>query len=259
LVRETVSDATRIGVVHMHSDYSHDGLDSLERLREFALERGIAFVGLTDHAEDLTPERFEQYVAHCRRLSDDRVQLIPGLEYRFAGFTGLHLLALGLAHWIAPRTPEEFVDAAREAARFTIVAHPVLARYRIPAEVAAGIDAVEIWNASYNLRYLPDVRAIRLLHALRRMRPDLVGTAGLDQHDSRNDRGTRVVVRGGGDPLAALKAGRFTNVGGFIRLDPAVSLGAVRLGVLTVLRWMLDAVERVQHHTVMFLRRRGMA
>ena len=44
-----------VGVVHVHSDYSADGRDSLEQLRAFALERGIAFIGLTDHAEHMRP------------------------------------------------------------------------------------------------------------------------------------------------------------------------------------------------------------
>src|SRR5690349_9327920 len=69
----------RVGIIHVHSDYSHDGKDSLERLHAFALERGVSFVSLTDHAEDFTPARFADYTAHCRRVSDERVRLIPGL------------------------------------------------------------------------------------------------------------------------------------------------------------------------------------
>src|SRR5688572_5615420 len=149
-----------VGIIHVHSDYSHDCCDSLESLREFALARNIAFVGLTDHAEDFAPERFERYVRHCRALSDERLTLVPGLEYRFEGFPGLHLLALCLTSWIAPQTPQDFILVARHAAKLTIVAHPTLANYRVPDAIAAGIDAVEVWNATYNTRYLPDPQAI---------------------------------------------------------------------------------------------------
>ncbi|HEU4564084.1 MAG TPA: PHP domain-containing protein [Gemmatimonadaceae bacterium] len=241
----------RVGIIHVHSAYSHDGLDSLESLRDFALARGIAWVGLTDHAEDLDPARFDEMVSECEALSDQRVRLIPGLEYRFAGHTGLHLLALGLSRWIEPATPEAFVREARGAARFTIVAHPVLARYRIPAAVLDGIDAIEVWNAAYNTRFLPDPRAIRILHALRARRPEVVGTAGLDQHDARNDRETRVIVaEGEQDPLAALRAGRFVNVGRTMRFDPGVALPPSGLEALTAARWLLDRAERVQHHVM---------
>src|SRR5690349_8425792 len=107
---------TVAGVIHMHSDYSHDGRDSLEQLRDVCLERGIRFVGMTDHAEDLDPEVFGEYVRNCEALSDDQVLFVPGLEYRFAGLKGLHLLAVGLREWISPRTPAEFIEQASRAA-----------------------------------------------------------------------------------------------------------------------------------------------
>ncbi len=241
-----MSSGGRIGIIHVHSDYSRDGSDSLEHLREWALERGIRFIGLTDHAEDFDEELFDAYAARCRELSDERLRLIAGLEFRFAGHTGLHLLALGLTRWITPRTPQEFISQSRGAAGCTVVAHPVLSRYRIPEAVLDGIDAIEVWNASYNTRYLPDPRAIRVLHTLRQRRPEVVGTAGLDQHDSRNDRGVRVIVYGGPDPIAELKAGRFTNIGRTMRFDPSVGWSPFRLRALSVTRWAFDHVERTQ-------------
>lgn len=251
-----VSSRSRVGVLHVHSDYSHDGLDPLERLRDFAAARSLVFVGLTEHAEDLEEDEFEQYVAHCGALSNETLELIPGLEFRFQGFPGLHLLALGLTRWMQPRTPAEFIALVGGAAGLTIVAHPVLCNYCIPAEVAAGIDAVEVWNASYNTRYLPDPRAIRTLRELQRDRPHLVGVAGLDQHDSRNDRGTRVKLsaNAGPDVLEALRLGRFTNVGRTMAFDARVQWGPVRLGVVSAARWAYDHVERIQDRLVRSLR-----
>jgi hypothetical protein len=251
-----MSEGGRVGVIHVHSSYSHDCFDSPEQLRGFALERGIAFVGLTDHAEDFAPERFDEYVRHCRAVSDADVTLLPGLEFRFEGFPGMHLLALGLTQWIAPQTPSEFIAQTRRVAKCTIAAHPVLASYRLPPEVVAAIDAVEVWNASYNTRYLPDPRAIRLLREIRKSRPEVVGTAGLDQHDCHNDRQTRVIVDNGeSDPLAALKAGRFRNVGRTMTFDPVIEWNPLRFGVLCAARWMLDRVERVQVRLVQRSRR----
>lgn len=237
----------RIGIVHIHSDYSRDGKDPLERLRDFALDRDIAFIGLTDHAEDFAPELFDEYTAHCRALSDERVQLIPGLEYRFAHHRGLHLLALGLRAWIEPATPEEFIEQAPPASTLTIMAHPILASYGAPEAVTDGIDAIEVWNASYNTRFLPDPRAIALLQRIQRTRPAVIGVAGLDQHDASNDRETRVLLeRDQGDPLAELKAGRFTNRGRTMRFDAAVSFSPMQLRALTAARWTFDRMERTQ-------------
>jgi hypothetical protein len=246
-----------VGVVHVHTDYSHDGLDSVERLQAWAIDRGISFIGLTDHAEDLSSAQFEELVARCRVSSDRRVSLIPGLEYRFAGYPGLHLLALGLSRRIDPATPEEFMARAGSAARFTIAAHPGLFRYRLPDSVAEAIDAIEVWNAAYNTRHLPDPAAVRLLARVRARRPEVVGTAGLDQHDSRNDRGTRVVLLepGAADPLAELKAGRFVNRGGSIEFPAREPFGALGLAALTGLRAGLDLVNFIHERAVRALHR----
>jgi PHP domain len=248
--------STGIGIVHVHSNYSHDGMDPLERLRDFALDRGISFVGMTDHAEDFDPSRFVEYREHCQAVSDASVQVIPGLEYRFAGYPGLHLLALGLDRMIVPRTPEDFCRLTAGTARFTIVAHPILPRYQIPVPVADVIDAIEIWNAAYNTRYLPDTKAIRLYHKLRQRRPEVVATFGLDQHDSRNDRETRVHLldRSAADPLGELKAGRFTNQGRTLRMDSRATCGPLRLGALSAARWSLDRMNDVHDRAVRLAR-----
>lgn len=245
-----------MGVVHVHSTYSHDGSDDLPALRRFALDRHLAFVGLTDHAEDLDEALYRRYMAECAELSDNAVRLIPGLEFRFAGLPGLHLLALGLRQWIEPKTPAEFITSSEPVAGFTILAHPVLTGYRVPTDVAEGINGVEVWNASYNTRYLPDPAAIALLHRIRRSRPDVVGVAGLDQHDSSNDRGTRVVLSQGGavDPLEELRAGRFLNRGRTMEFDSGVRMGRVRFGLLRQGRRLLDVANRM-HDRVVRLRR----
>jgi hypothetical protein len=236
--------ADAVGVVHLHSAYSHDGRDSLPRLREWAIERGLRFVGLTDHAEDFDEARFTSYRAECASVSDAAVTLLPGLEFRFAGYTGLHLLALGLTRWIEPAQPADFVAETRGCTGLTIAAHPMLFKYQAPDAVWAGIDAIEVWNAAYNTRYLPDPRAIRLLHEVRRMRANVVGIAGLDQHDAANDRRTRVIVNAAAaDPLAEIRAGRFHNQGFGMRFG---SWPPSTLPLLEAVRFIFDRVERTQ-------------
>jgi hypothetical protein len=245
-----------LGIVHVHSAWSHDGRDTLEALHAFAGQRGIAFVGLTDHAEDFDGPTFERFAAECARVSTLEVQLIPGLEYRFAGWSGLHLLALGLRRWIEPQTPSAFAADAPQAAAFTIMAHPVLPRYHLPDDVAATIDAVEVWNAAYNTRFLPDPRALRLLDRVRRTRPEVVGIAGLDQHDARNDREIRVQLlqTAVADPLAELKAGRFVNIGRTMRFASRAPFGPASMAGLTVLRAGLDLINAMHERASYALR-----
>ena len=244
---------TTIGAVHVHSTYSHDGRDTLPELQASAASRGIAFIGLTDHAEDFDEGVFSRFTAECAALSAGGPRLIPGLEFRFAGLKGLHLLALGLTRWIEPATVAEFMAMTRGTAGLTIAAHPILPKYTYPAAVLDGIDAIEVWNASYNTRYLPDPRAIRLLREIRRRRPEVVAVAGLDQHDARNDRETRVEVFDAGDPLAALRAGHFRNIGRTMSFDAHAELGPATNAALWTARTLFDGVERLQDRTARWL------
>ena len=247
------------GAIHMHSDYSHDGVDALEALREACIAREIRWVGMTDHAEDLDADLFTEYKAHCASLSDDIFKFVPGLEFRFAGFRGVHLFAVGLNEWTQPLTFEEFFESTRGQECFTVLAHPMLCRYVIPQVVLDRIDAVEIWNTNYNTRYLADPRAIALVHDLRAVRPDVVATVGLDQHDSRNDRGVRTLIspKDIGNPVAALRAGRFTTIGLNASFDSRASMHSSELRQLRMKRRSLDAINSL-HDRIMFgVRRLG--
>jgi hypothetical protein len=245
------------GAIHMHSDYSHDGLDSLEHLREVCIARGIRWVGITDHAEDLDEEVFGEYLAHCASLSDDTFRFTPGLEFRFGGFRGVHLFAVGLDRWIQPRTFDEFFDQTDTAARFTVLAHPVLCRYVVPPTVLDRVDAIEIWNTNYNTRYFADPRAIALYHTLHARRPEVVATVGLDQHDSSNDREVRTLISSDdfAAPADALKAGRFRTIGRNAAFDSTASMSAGEMRSLRIRRSAFDVVERVQNRVVIAIRR----
>ena len=247
----------RTGIVHVHSDYSHDGRDTLEHLARISAQRGISFVGMTDHAEDLDAARFARYLDHCAEASRPGIRLIPGLEFRFAGYPGLHLLAFGLGRWIEPATPADFVEQTRGIAGFTMAAHPILPGYQFPEEVRAGIDGIEVWNAAYNTRWLPDPRAIRLLQEIRRRRPKVVGVAGLDQHDSRNARETRVILTGPRleNPLAELRAGRFRNRGRTLEFPANVEVGWAGMAALAGARAGFDFLEGVQERAARTWRR----
>jgi hypothetical protein len=122
--------------------------------------------------------------------------------------------------------------------------------------VATRVDAIEVWNTQYNTRYLPDPRAIELLQRVRRTRPEVVGFAGLDQHNAANDRGARVVLAGPDpEPLGTLRAGRFRNRGKLLGFRPDVRWGSARLGLLRAVRAGLDSVSAWQDRRALERRR----
>jgi hypothetical protein len=76
----------------------------------------------------------------------------------------------------------------------------------------------------------------------------VVGIAGLDQHDSSNDRETRVVLHRPDlvDPLAALRAGPSSNRGRSLAFGARPDWGSGRLGARSGVRGVSDRLERVQ-------------
>jgi hypothetical protein len=80
----------------------------------------------------------------------------------------------------------------------------------------------------------------------------------LDQHDSNNDRGVRLVLPApSADPLGEVKAGRFMNVGHKARFDPFLTIPESSMRRLTFKRALFDAAEHVHHAGIRLLRRIG--
>lgn len=242
--------------LHVHSDYSHDAVDSLEALRDRCVERGISTVCLTEHAEDLDAATFAEYVRHCEALSDATFSYVPGLEYRFPTHRGVHVLALGAGDWMTPTTLEAFFAEADRVRAFTILAHPLTCRYSPPSIVGERIDGIEVWNARYNTRYLPDPDAITLYRRLAAARPTLRATVGLDLHDARVDGELRIAMAGAGDDfIGALRRGEYTNAGRNLAFDASANIPDRTMQTLRIQRHFIDAAARV-HRRVSFAARR---
>ena len=235
-----------LAVLHVHSNWSHDGHDSLSDLAAFANRERLRWVFLTDHAEDFTAARFQEYSAACRAASARETELIPGLEFRFEGYPGLHLLAIGLRHWIDPQTPEEFCRDGAIHAEFLVMAHPLLAKYRVPEAVLSRLHAVEVWNAQYNTRYVPDGQAIKLWQGARARWPHLVASAGTDQHRLRVEGKLRLAFFAVDSPFAALRSGHYRNLGITYSFDATKEWSRFELGVLARLRALVQTMKRWQ-------------
>ena len=44
----------KTGIIHIHSNLSYDGRQSLEEIALFARKRGYCFVGMTEHSDTFT-------------------------------------------------------------------------------------------------------------------------------------------------------------------------------------------------------------
>lgn len=250
--------AESIGVVHLHTEYSHDGRDSIADLAVWARELGLQFVAITDHAEDLDEADWDELVDDCARHSSADLILFPGLEFRFQGFTGVHLLACGLQRFISPATPEEFIRLTADNAALTIGAHPIIWRRSCPNDVLAALDAVEVWNGAYNTRYLPDPGAMRMVRSLRASGSHTVATVGPDQHDRRNDRELRLhVAAAAPDALSAIRAGHFRARGKTLSIASDGAMSLPGQACLQLARRALDVVERAQERLALARKRKA--
>lgn len=233
-----------LAVMHVHSEWSHDGHDSMASIAAFAAREQLRYVFLTDHAEDFDAERFADYLNECNAHSTAAHQLIPGLEFRFEGHPGLHLLAVGLQQWMSPETPDEFCQQGASNAAFLVMAHPLLTKYQAPESVLSQLHGIEVWNAQYNTRYLPDGKALAFWLNARERWPQLVATVGTDQHRLHVEGKARLRLPLGGDPVSTLREGSFYNQGLTMSFSSTPVWGPGRLAALRWLRVVLEQVKK---------------
>ena len=138
------------GIAHFHSRFSHDGLLTLSEIAEEAGKRGLSFVLVSEHAEDLTRDTYSEAVQSCLDVSKESdLLVVPGIEVPTR--EGMHLLCFGRREWVAPgATLRETMGLLDRRSTALVLAH--LNRYRDLAEAdgVSELDGVEVWNHDYD-------------------------------------------------------------------------------------------------------------
>ena len=212
------------GIIHVHSDFSSDGLHSVADLADFAREYGFRFVGLTDHAEDLSPDDIHGLQRECEEHSDESCIIIPGLEFRCSG--DIHILGLGVIHEITSDDPVTVAGQIQHLGGIAILAHPARNGYQFPQGLWTSLNGIEMWNAAYDGRFVPPLINIRLLQDARSTEPNILGFGGADLHSFYRLVGVELELRvNGNDGLAkemvlgCLRTGEFSVRGRFVSFD----------------------------------------
>ena len=227
------------GIIHVHSKLSYDGQNTLEEIALFAKKRGYGFVGMTEHSDTFDEEKMSQYVKECRRLSSPELILIPGIE--FTCDNKLHLIGLGIGQFTATRDPISVARFIKKQDGLSIVAHPMRYDYKIPEGLEKEIDGIEVWNAGYDGRFVPNDRSITLWRSLRGRNDALLAFGGQDLHELTDHGHVELAV-----PcddlkeeviLRALKQGDYIIKNPFFRIRPTVLNGRLnRLSILLARR-----------------------
>jgi hypothetical protein len=172
------------GVAHIHSTYSFDGKLALAEVARTFRDKGMDFVLMAEHIEQLELPRIREFIAECRSLTTDKFLLVPGLEIE-----DLNILLYG-TYAVEPYS--NYLELARQSSRegaFIIYSHPVKLQTGPADTVQPLLEGVEIWNTRYDGKIAPRASSAKLLQdwAARRRSDDkaaaaMAGLCGLDFH-----------------------------------------------------------------------------
>ncbi|AEA47656.1 CehA/McbA family metallohydrolase [Archaeoglobus veneficus] len=183
-----------IADLHVHSDHSNDGLDSIKALIAAALEKGLNCISITDHNTVNGSLEAIEYVEE----EGLPILIIPGVEISTSDG---HLLAYGITEDVDPgMSMKETAIAVKKLGGVTAMAHPFqfyrhgIVRFWKAIDV---VDAVEIFNAKF---YIGLCNVMSGIIAEKYHKP---GIAGSDAH-SRSAVGYGITVIDAFDVSSAL-------------------------------------------------------
>ena len=235
------------GIIHVHSDFSSDGLHSVADLADFARESGFRFVGLTDHAEDLSVQDMESLCHECETNSDESCVVIPGLE--FCCTEDIHILGLGIAREIISTDPNVVAREIQARGGLAILAHPCRNGFKFPVELFHVVNGIEIWNAAYDGRFVPPLGNLRLFQEARTLNTSIMGFGGADLHGFHRPPGVFLELTISGTNqmdaemvLQGLGRGGFSVCGKYLRFRPNNELNGM-------IRFPLWAFRKVYEFT----------
>lgn len=137
--------------LHVHTNYSHDGRETVEAVVKRAIALGLDGIAICDHNTLAGSLAARRYVAETQLA----LVIIPGIE---VSTSEGHLLVLGLDEAIERGLPlAETIERARQQERSTkrpvaiIAPHPYHP-FRHSAGrrcLTPGVDAIEVFNARY--------------------------------------------------------------------------------------------------------------
>jgi predicted metal-dependent phosphoesterase TrpH len=133
--------------LHCHSEYSIDGVTTVEELLRRASAAGLDGVALTDH------DTVEGVGEAVDRAPEYGLVVIPGIEVTSGAG---HLLGLGVDRAVPMGLSfHETVDRIRDAGGIAVAPHPYQQRLRhgvlanVEPHELVGVDAIEVYNSRF--------------------------------------------------------------------------------------------------------------
>jgi hypothetical protein len=165
--------------LHVHSTYS-DGELTLQELRDKFIAAGCGVVAMADHSDAFDEQLVQQYVSECRRLSDEKLLFVPGIE--FSCVHRIHIVGFGVTSLVSSDDPATVIAHIRREGGVAVIAHPPDALFDFIAALDILPDGIEGWNSKYDGRYAPRPSTFALIRSLQRRAPSIRAFYGQDLH-----------------------------------------------------------------------------
>jgi predicted metal-dependent phosphoesterase TrpH len=166
---------------HVHSDWSDDGVWSLESIARSFRRRRYDVVLMCEHSRDWTARRYDEYVEACAAASPDGLLLVPGIEYEDEDNV-VHVAVWGDLPFFGG-TPDigELLGEVAAANGSSVLAHPWRrdAWRRFEESWTRNLTAIEVWNRKYD-GWAPNRSALEMVR-----RDGLREFVSLDFHTRR--------------------------------------------------------------------------
>ncbi len=168
--------------LHVHTNYSHDGCDSVDKIVDSAISKKLDGIAICDHDTMNGSYAAQKYVAD----NELGLIIIPGIEVTTSKG---HLIVLGMGEGIAKGlSPGETIRIAREKEKenrgtvVIIAPHPYhpfrhsIGNLCMHSEL--GIDAIEIFNSRYFSGVANEIARRKVA------RRNITAVAGSDAHSA---------------------------------------------------------------------------
>lgn len=238
------------GAFHIHSTFSGDGEVSLAEVKRLFEEDGFDFLAVCEHQHDMDIGKFHALQDECRRLSDNKFLVIPGIEFNCHRN---HVLGIGIRAYHPSVAGDDVIPWIKAQEGFAVWAHPQKHQYQLPEHVIEQLDGIEIWNSKFDGKYAPSAEVVRYVTERRLRRPLLRPICSVDYHFRTQFRYVPMYCEvehlATDRVLECLRAGRYSaKVGSFtVTADGNVEAPAqaMRRMVNTANMWVFDQCKHI--------------
>lgn len=166
---------------HIHSCWSYDGSWPLATIATEFGQRGYRIIMTTEHDRGFDESRRLLHREACAQASNDKVLLLPGIEYSDASNI-VHVLVWGPVPFLGEGRPTtELLKAVKASGGVAVLAHPSRRNaWRLYDPTwAKNLDGIEVWNRKTD-GWAPSRSAPSLLKT-----SGVAAFVGTDFHDRR--------------------------------------------------------------------------